>query len=195
MNAILKHCAHSGQSFWEYVEAQEGPEIWDFLREVWQAMQAAIERGSAGRRRIAWRTGTDPKGVGVLSPDLRQRQEFSQRRFTARLRPGGAEENASGGIVVTAPTCGSCGIVPAVLRHVQENTNCSDTPSYAPLPQPGSSATLSSRMDPYLGRGGLPGRGGRGMRHGGGCCSTASGRYSAPGGICRRNGPGTPPWS
>lgn len=42
MNAILKHCAHSGQAFWEYVETQEGTEIWVFLREVWQVMQTSL---------------------------------------------------------------------------------------------------------------------------------------------------------
>ena len=42
MNAILKHCAHSGQAFWEYVETQEGPEIWVFPREVWRVMQTSL---------------------------------------------------------------------------------------------------------------------------------------------------------
>ena len=126
MNAILKHCAHSGQSFWEYVEAQEGPEIWHFLREVWQAMQAAVEHGLQAE-------GVLPGGLGLTRKAWvfhRQISVSGKNFLNEGLLPAyalaAAEENASGGIVVTAPTCGSCGIVPAVLRHVQENTHCSD---------------------------------------------------------------------
>ena len=126
MNAILKHCAHSGQSFWEYVEEQERPGIWDFLREVWQTMQAAIERGLQAE-------GVLPGGVGLTRKAwvfYRQISVSGKNFLNEGLLPAyalaAAEENASGGVVVTAPTCGSCGIVPAVLRHVQENTHCGD---------------------------------------------------------------------
>ena len=126
MNAILKHCAHSGQAFWEYVEAQEGPEIWSFLRDVWQAMQAAIERGLQTE-------GVLPGGLGLPRKAwvfYRQISVSGRNFLNEGLLPAyalaAAEENASGGIVVTAPTCGSCGILPAVLRHVQENTHCND---------------------------------------------------------------------
>ena len=126
MNAILKHCAHSGQSFWEYVEEQEGPGIWDFLREVWQTMQAAIERGLQAE-------GVLPGGLGLTRKAwvfYRQISVSGKNFLNEGLLPAyalaAAEENASGGVVVTAPTCGSCGIVPAVLRHVQENTHCGD---------------------------------------------------------------------
>ena len=37
-----------------------------------------------------------------------------------------SEENASGGVIVTAPTCGSCGIVPAVLYYLKDVLQCSD---------------------------------------------------------------------
>ena len=126
MNAILKHCAHSGQAFWEYVEDQEGDEIWNFLSEVWQVMQAAIERGLQTE-------GVLPGGLGLPRKAwvfYRQLSVTGRNFLNEGLLPAYAlavaEENASGGMVVTAPTCGSCGIVPAVLRHVQENTKCSD---------------------------------------------------------------------
>jgi L-serine dehydratase len=126
MNAILKHCSSSGQAFWEYVQDQEGADIWDFLQEVWEAMQSAIERGLQAE-------GVLPGGLGLSRKAwvFHRQVSVSGRNFMNEgLLPAyalaAAEENASGGIVVTAPTCGSCGIVPAVLRYVQENTNCSD---------------------------------------------------------------------
>ena len=133
MNAILKHCARSGQSFWEYVEDQEGPEIWNFLSEVWQVMQAAIERGLQAE-------GVLPGGLGLTRKAwvfYRQISVSGRNFLNEGLLPAYAlavaEENASGGTVVTAPTCGSCGIVPAVLRYVQENTHCSDAAIYHAL--------------------------------------------------------------
>src|SRR6266508_1350668 len=127
MNAILKDCAHSGQAFWEYVEDQEGADIWKFLSEVWQVMQASIERGLQTE-------GVLPGGLGLPRKAwvfYRQISVSGKNFLNEGLLPAyalaAAEENASAGIVVTAPTCGSCGIVPAVLRYVQENTNCSDT--------------------------------------------------------------------
>jgi L-serine dehydratase len=125
MNAILKQCAHSGQAFWEYVGDQEGPDIWNFLSEVWQVMQASIEHGLQTE-------GVLPGGLGLARKAwvfYRQISVSGRNFLNEGLLPAYAlavaEENASGGIVVTAPTCGSCGIVPAVLRYVQENTNCS----------------------------------------------------------------------
>jgi L-serine dehydratase len=127
MNAILKHCARSGQAFWEYVVDQEDPEIWDFLADIWKIMQAAIERGLQAE-------GVLPGGLGLTRKAWvfhRQISVSGSNFLNEGLLPAYAlavaEENASGGIVVTAPTCGSCGILPAVLRHVQENTHCSDS--------------------------------------------------------------------
>jgi L-serine dehydratase len=126
MNAILKRCSHSGEAFWEYVEEQEGLGIWDFLGEVWQTMQVAIERGLQAE-------GVLPGGLGLTRKAwvfYRQISVGGRNFLNEGLLPAYAlavaEENASGGVVVTAPTCGSCGIVPAVLRYVKENTNCSD---------------------------------------------------------------------
>ncbi|MFZ5879150.1 MAG: L-serine ammonia-lyase [Chloroflexota bacterium] len=126
MREILEHCKQTGQALWEYVEANEGPDIWEHLREVWQVMQAAIERGLRAE-------GVLPGGLGVarkawafhrkanLSGPLLQRAGRVSAYALAV-----SEENASGGEIVTAPTCGSCGIVPAVLKHLHETLACSE---------------------------------------------------------------------
>ncbi len=124
MSEILSYCTDSGKAFWEYVEEREGPGIWDYLEEVWRVMQAAIERGLEAE-------GVLPGGLGVP----RKANSFERQiasKITTFFSEGHlpayalavAEENASSGIVVTAPTCGSSGVVPAVVRHVKENTNC-----------------------------------------------------------------------
>lgn len=126
MTEILLWCEKTGRSYWEYVEECEGPEIWDYLREVWKVMKAAVERGLDNE--------------GVLPGPLNLRRKASAyfikaSGFQANLRSRGlvfsyalavSEENASGGVIVTAPTCGSCGVLPAVLYHLQKTREFSE---------------------------------------------------------------------
>lgn len=120
LQEIMKYCTQHGKTFWEFVEECEGPQIWDFLRRVNRAMHQTIERGLHAE-------GALPGGLG-----LPRRAWMVQRKI--RLSGGGlvkegylpayalavAEENAAGGQVVTAPTCGSCGVLPAVIRHIED---------------------------------------------------------------------------
>ncbi len=126
MTEILLWCEKTGRSYWEYVEECEGQEIWDYLREVWEVMKAAVERGLDNE--------------GVLPGPLNLRRKASAyfikaSGFQANLRSRGlvfsyalavSEENASGGVIVTAPTCGSCGVLPAVLYHLQKTREFSE---------------------------------------------------------------------
>jgi L-serine dehydratase len=125
MREILKHCTQRGIAFWEYVENCEGPEIWEYLAQVKQVMWAAIERGIHAE-------GVLPGGLGLAR---RAWMLYRKMRLSGpnRIQPEGfttayalavAEENAAGGEIVTAPTCGSCGVLPAVLHYVQENIDC-----------------------------------------------------------------------
>lgn len=110
-----------------YVELNEGSEIWDFLAVVWQTMKQSIDKGLS-------RDGVLPGGLGVQRkakylytqvpddriPALREFQQIAAFAYAV------AEQNADNGTVVTAPTCGACGVVPAVLRYAQENRGFSD---------------------------------------------------------------------
>lgn len=124
MRDILKHCTQHGMAFWEYVEASEGPEIWEHLSQVRQVMWAAVERGiraegslpgGLGLARRAWMFYRKARLTGT---------NFMQQGYLPAYALAVAEENAAGGEIVTAPTCGSCGVLPAVLRHVEDNLNC-----------------------------------------------------------------------
>ena len=117
---IQAWCERTGYGYWEYVEMCEGKEIWDYLTEVWKVMQEAINRGLETE-------GVLPGGLGVR----RKAADYLIRAkgYTDSLRSRGmiysyalatSEENAAGGIIVTAPTCGSCGVLPAVLYHLKQ---------------------------------------------------------------------------
>ena len=126
MTKILQWSKRSGKSYWEYVEECEGTDIWDYLQKVWNTMRNSVERG------------LDMEGVlpGPLNlPRKASSYYIKARGYKDNLRSRGlvfayalavSEENASGGKIVTAPTCGSCGVVPAVLYHLQESRDFSD---------------------------------------------------------------------
>jgi len=61
-----------------------------------------------------------------LAKARRSREPFQRSGLVSAYALAVSEENASGGLVVTAPTCGSCGVVPAVLRYLLESLGCSD---------------------------------------------------------------------
>ncbi|MGN1026040.1 MAG: L-serine ammonia-lyase, iron-sulfur-dependent, subunit alpha [Faecousia sp.] len=111
----------------DYVELNEGPEIWDFLMEVWQVMKRAIDEGLS-------KTGVLPGGLNVQRkakflydqvpqddvPALKEFQSIAAYAYAV------AEQNADNGTVVTAPTCGACGVLPAVLKYAQVTKGFSD---------------------------------------------------------------------
>jgi len=120
LTAIMEMCERKGITYWEYVEQCEGKEIWDFLKEVWTVMEASVERGlntqgvlpgSIGLKRHAW---SYFKKTKLSGPDMQQTGRVTAYALAV------AEENAGGGTIVTAPTCGACGIVPAVLYYLRE---------------------------------------------------------------------------
>ncbi|MBN1231044.1 MAG: L-serine ammonia-lyase [Anaerolineales bacterium] len=121
MEEILVYCSKKGITLWEYVEECEGKEIWDFLREVWLAMQAAIDHGLD-------QEGVLPGGLGVArkasSYQLKTKLNSGPGEFQKSILPAYAlavaEENASGETIVTSPTGGSSGVVPAVIRYLSE---------------------------------------------------------------------------
>ena len=123
---ILAWCNKTGYTFWEYVEQCEGKEIWDYLAEVWEVMQDAVRRGLTTE-------GIMPGGLGLQRKALNY--NVRSRGMSGSMRSRGliysyalavAEENACGGQIVTAPTCGSCGVMPAVLYHLKTSHDVTD---------------------------------------------------------------------
>ncbi len=121
MTDILQWCQQNGRTFWEFVEIHEGPEIWDYLREVWNVMKAALERGLEEEGVLPGELKL-PRKASAFYTRAKSFQGILQRRsmvFAYALAV--AEENAAGNIIVTAPTCGSCGVLPSVLYNCSVN--------------------------------------------------------------------------
>lgn len=124
---ILQFCQYRYVDLVEYIEMNEGPEIWDYLMGVWRVMAASVEEGLS-------RTGELPGGLHIQRkakymhdhivetkhPELVGCQKVCSYAYAV------SEQNADNGTIVTAPTCGSCGVLPAVLYYFRDKRKLSD---------------------------------------------------------------------
>lgn len=126
MAEVLEWCKGNDKPIWAYVEQCEGAEIWDYLRTVWATMKDAVARGTRAE-------GTLP-GVLNLKRKSKRHLEQSENRPESIRRTGlltayalaVSEENAGGGVIVTAPTCGACGVLPGTLFYLYNHLPCDE---------------------------------------------------------------------
>ncbi len=126
MESILSWCYQNGKNIWEYVGEHEDSDIWDYLQEVWKVMQAAIKRGLdtegplPGILNYPRKASSYYEKASYFEPDIKKRGMIYAYALAV------SEENASGGLIVTAPTCGACGVIPSVLKYASKFYKMSD---------------------------------------------------------------------
>lgn len=123
---IMEQCEREGTSYWEYVDHCEGAGIWDYLAEVWTVMKEAVERGIEAEGVLPGGLGVRRKAVSYYVHAEGYNKSLKSRGLVYAYALAVSEENASGGKIVTAPTCGSCGVVPAVLYHLHTSKGFSE---------------------------------------------------------------------
>ena len=124
---IMHWCEKEGRGYWEYVDICEGAGIWDYLLEIWNAMKKSVERGIEHEGVLPGPLNLARKAPTYYVKATGYKQSLQTRGLVYAYALAVSEENASGGKIVTAPTCGSCGVVPGVLYHLQKGHNFSDT--------------------------------------------------------------------
>jgi L-serine dehydratase len=127
IHEIQTWCETTGSSYWEYVEQCEGPEIWDYLREVWHAMEQSIRNGLETEGIIPGGLGLRRKACNYLIRAKGYSNAMRSRGLVYAYALAVSEENACGGQIVTAPTCGSCGVMPSVLYHLRETRDFTES--------------------------------------------------------------------
>ncbi len=127
MTEIRRYCEEKNMRLCDYVFACEGEDLKEYLAEVWSVMKEAVRRGVS-------KTGILPGGLEVERRAKvlydgaihNEGDEVRENRLVCAYAFAVSEENASGGRIVTAPTCGACGVLPAVLTYSQEKKGYSD---------------------------------------------------------------------
>jgi L-serine dehydratase len=109
------------------VDICEGPEIWDYLQEIWEAMKASVERGLNHEGRLPGPLNLARKASVYYVKALGYQPNLRSRGLVFAYALAVSEENASGGQIVTAPTCGSSGVLPGVLYHLAKGHSFTDT--------------------------------------------------------------------
>lgn len=111
----------------EYVSMVEGEDIWAYLETVWERMKQTVKEGLSA-------DGILPGGLDIHRKakflynqrHIDESPETKENRLVASYAFAVSEQNASGGVIVTAPTCGASGVLPAVLVYMQQKHKFSD---------------------------------------------------------------------
>ncbi len=124
---MAQYCKTHNIRLSDYVFQREDPEFKTYLYKVWQTMQNAINEGLS-------KTGTLPGGLEVerkaqflhSQKHIDESPQTRENRLVCSYAFAVSEQNADCGVIVTAPTCGSCGVLPAVLKYMQEKNRFAD---------------------------------------------------------------------
>ena len=124
---IASTCKSQNIRLSDYVFQNEGPDIKEYLIAVWKTMQNAINEGLS-------KSGTLPGGLSVErkaqflfnQKHIDESPQTRENRLVCSYAFAVSEQNADCGVIVTAPTCGSCGVLPAVLKYMQDKNNFTD---------------------------------------------------------------------
>lgn len=126
MTEIMKWCERTGRNYWEYVQLCEDSSLWDYLEVVWIKMKESVERGLKREGRLPGPLNLPRKAQTYYVKASGYKQSLQTRGLVYAYALAVSEENASGGTIVTAPTCGACGVLPAVLYHISKSHEFTD---------------------------------------------------------------------
>lgn len=124
---ISDYCKNKNIRLWQYVRECEGEQIFNYLGEIWEQMKASVHDGLTT-------TGVLPGGLGTQrraqflyqQRHIDESAQTRENRLVCSYAFAVSEQNASGGTIVTAPTCGACGVVPSVLKYMQDTRGFRD---------------------------------------------------------------------
>lgn len=130
---IVEWAEQNGKTVADYVFEREGPGLADHLARVWEAMKDAIRRGLDSEGALPGCLRLPRKASSYYSKSGNSAEILQKLNMLFAYALAVSEENASGGTIVTAPTCGSCGVLPAVLFLLKKSYGFSDQKIYRAL--------------------------------------------------------------
>ncbi len=125
---IADYCAKKNIRIWQYVKEFEGEDILNYLGNVWEAMKNSIREGLTTVGTLPGGLETQRKAQFLYNQrHIDESAQTRENRLVCSYAFAVSEQNASGGTIVTAPTCGACGVVPSVLMYYQEKNSLDDS--------------------------------------------------------------------
>ena len=124
---VEQFCRFRGLDLAEYVEINEGEDIWEFLDEIWRTMKRSVEEGLMTEGMLPGGLKVERKAKMLFEhPAPNEVPQVRECRIVSAYAFAVSEQNADCGTIVTAPTCGACGVLPASLVYVQQQRHLSD---------------------------------------------------------------------
>ncbi len=124
---IAEYCKAHNIRLWQYVRECEGDGIFDYLSDVWERMKFTVYEGLTVTGVLPGKLGTQRRAQKLYNQrHIDESAQTRENRLVCSYAFAVGEQNAAGGVVVTAPTCGACGVVPSVLKYIQEERGFSD---------------------------------------------------------------------
>ena len=118
---IAAFCKEHSLRLWQYVERYEGAEIWEYLSGIWHTMLEAMQKGLEAEGVLYGGLNVQRRARLLYRQNhIDENAETRENRLVCAYAFALSEQNASGATIVTAPTCGSCGVLPAVLKYVSD---------------------------------------------------------------------------
>lgn len=125
---IADFCRLNNLRLWQFAELFEGKDIFFFLSDVWERMKETIHEGLTADGVLPGILGTQRRAQKLYNQrHIDESAQTRENRLVCSYAFATGEQNASGGVIVTAPTCGACGVVPSVLKYMQDERGFSDT--------------------------------------------------------------------
>ena len=124
---ISEYCKSHRIRLWQYVVECEGEDILEYLSGIWEQMKRSIDEGLTVSGVLPGGLGTKRRAQYLYNQrHIDESAQTRENRLVCSYAFATSEQNASGGVIVTAPTCGACGVVPAVLKYMQDTRGFSD---------------------------------------------------------------------
>ncbi len=124
---IAELCKSRNIRISDYVFEREGADFREFLSDVWHIMSASIREGLIHTGKLPGKLDVERKAQYLYNKKhIDESPQTRENRLVCSYAFAVSEQNADLGVIVTAPTCGSCGVVPSVLKYMQEKNGFSD---------------------------------------------------------------------
>mgnify|MGYP000009638807 FL=1 len=124
---IRAYCDEQEITIPEYVVRFEGAQIREYLQTIWETMKNAIRQGLKASGVLPGGLNTERRAKTLYQQrHIDETPQTKENRLVCAYAFAVSEQNASGEVIATAPTCGACGILPAVLKYEQDIHKYSD---------------------------------------------------------------------
>ena len=119
LSEIMSYCSDYGYSLWEYVQYHEGDDILSYIDKIYQMIKDEIARGIYTDGELPGELHVKRKAKVMYENMLKEHKEEDIQTNVAIASFAASEENAAGGVIVVAPTCGSAGVIPGVVKYLE----------------------------------------------------------------------------